>query len=527
MQRNRAKLKQAPLAPLPLIGPGFLGLNTERATTAGFESPNWALTLRNTVFGDSGMLEQRKGYSVQTGTPMTNTPAVWRLHEYRRQDSSTELIGVSHRAGPTVEFWRSLDDGGTWASITGTVSSTTVRWKFVNFGDICYAGASGHKLHFFDGSGNLTEIASSPVCNGTITVAFGRIWIGVDGTSEVSYSGLANGQDWTGPGAGALDLDLVWTLGLDQVVALAAFGATFVVFGREHIIIYVDGTGSVLGIDPENMYVVDTVEGTGALSPDAIVSIGEGDLWFLSPQGVQSLGRVVADKVNPLTAVTDNVRTLVKRLVLDNDAALGNVQAIYSPGDQFALFLFQEEQTVLLIDTRPVGEGVYRCATWAGLPFKSLCRRKDGTLWFGLEGGEVAKYDTFRDDGVIFDMVYASPWMNGGDELHNRLKIVKQFYAVLYGRETVRCVAHWGFDYRPLQYTETMENDYLAEGGEYGIGEYGIDEYGTGHRMRRQYVGGMGDGLLVQLQLAIRSLDVDAKVAVQEVGMHAKIGRAG
>lgn len=527
MERNRAKVKQAPMQPLPLIGPGFLGLNTERATTAGFESPNWALTLRNAVFGDSGMLEQRKGYAVQTVTPATGTPAFWRIHEYRKLDGSTILLGVGYLAGPTISFWKSLDDGATWTAITGSVSSTTVRWKFVNFGDTCYAAAPGHRVHYFDGSGNLTEIATSPVTNGAIAACFGRIWVGEDGTSQVEYSGLANGLDWTGPTAGALDLDLVWTLGLDEIVGLAAFGASFVVFGREHIIVYVDGTGSVLGIDPDNMYVVDTIEGTGALSTDGIVSIGEGDLWFLSPQGVQSLGRVVAEKVNPLVAVTDNVRTLVKSLVTSNDTSIGNVQCLYSAEEQFVLYLFQEDQTVLMIDTRPVGEGVYRCGTWVELPFKSICQRKDRSIWFGLAGGEVAKYDTFRDDGAIFDMTYCSPWMNGADELHNRLKIVKQFYAILYGRETVRCVAKWGFDYAPFLYTETMDNDYLAAGGEYGIGEYGIDEYGTGHRIRRQYVGGMGEGFVVQLQLALRSLDVDAKVAVQEVGMHAKIGRAG
>ena len=527
MQRNRAKLKQAPLAPLPLVGPGFLGLNTERATTAGFESPNWALKLRNVVFGDSGMLELRKGYAVQTVTPMTNTPDVWRLHEYQRYSGATELLAASRRAGPVVEFWRSTDNGQTWSNITGSVSSVTVKWRFVNFGDIAYATAPGHRVHTFDGSGNLTEIATSPVTNGTILAAFGRIWVGVDGTSEVAYSSLANGLDWTGPLTGALDLDNVWTLGLDEVTALAAFGASLVVFGRRHVIIYVDGSGSVLGVDPDNMYVVDTVEGTGALSPDGVVSIGEGDLWFLSPQGVQSLGRVVAEKVNPLVAVTDNVQALARKLVRENIAAAGTIQAIYSPENDFVLYLFQEEQTILLIDTRPIGDGVYRCATWNNLPFKAICQRSDFSIWFGLAGGEVAKYDTYRDDGAIYDMEYASPWMNGGDELHNRLKIVKQFYAVLYGRETVRCTARWGFDYRPWQYTEVMENEYIAEGGEYGLGEYGIDEYGTGHRMRRQYVGGMGEGLLVQLELAVRSLDVDAKVALQEVGMHAKIGRAG
>lgn len=525
MKRNRARVKQAPLDPQGLIGPGFLGLNTERATTAGYESPNWALKLRNVVFDTEGFVSQRKGYTVETTTPMTNTPTVWKLHEHYQADQTTQLIAASYRAGPVIEFWMSADDGVTWSSITGSVSSTTVRWKFVTLDDITFATAPGHRVYKYTGAGNLTEIAGSPVTNGTIIAAYGRLWVGVDGTATVDYSGILDGEDWSGAGSGTLDLSKVWTQGQDTPVALGAFGATFVVFGARHVVLYVDGSGSVQGIDPDNMYVVDTIEGTGAISADAVVNIGEGDLWFVSQYGVQSLSRVIQEKVNPMVDVTENIAGYWKSLIVGEVGSIGNVQALYSTKEKFALFLFQEQSLLVLIDTKQWKSGIYRIATWHDLPYFSLLHRRNGDLFFGLAGGEVAKYDTYRDDGVAFSVIYGSPWLDFGK--HNQLKIVKQFYALFYGRETLTATARWGFDFQPFSYTETFANDYVSVGGEYGIGEYGIDEYGTGHRVRRQYVGGMGEGFTVALEVEVESTDVDARVGILEIGSIAKIGRAG
>jgi len=290
---------------------------------------------------------------------------------------------------------------------------------------------------------------------------------------------------------------------------------------------YVDGSGSVVGIDPENMYVVDTVEGTGLLMRDSVVNIGEGDLWFISPEGVQSLARVVQDKTNPLVSVSGNQRSKVQDLLLNESG--NSVQAVYSPEQHMVLFNFNGDNEYLMYDTQMQDQdGSYRCAVWTGMGDRvCMTTRRNGDIVFGLTTGEIGKYSNYRDDAgsadTIYDLVYATPWIDAG--AHNRLKISKGFYGHFYGRETLTATARWAFDFRPLEFSETFTNDYESSGGEFGAGEFGEDEFGTGHRFRRQYTSGMGEGQFIKLWITIQSTDVDAVVAIQEVGMMLKYGR--
>lgn len=524
--------QQTALSPFSLVGAGFRGLNTEIKTLAGLVDTTWALDLQNVVWGTSGLLETRKGWIDQTETPITSLPDLYVVHEYVRADETTSLIAVTSAFG----FWVSTDDGATWSAITGSVSTTTVRWKFVNFQDEVYAAAPGHKVHRYTGSGNLTEIAASPVTNGVILAAFGRIWVGVDASdsSRITYSGLLDGTDWVSTSSGTIDASNAWTQGRDNVQGLAAFGATFVVFGRRHILIYVDGAGSELGVDPDNMYVVDTIEGTGLAdrSRDTVVNIGEGDLWFQGPKGIQSLARVIADKTNPLVDVSANVASLITDLRSEQIGAEGNAQAVYSAANDFILLLYPESEIIVMFDTAagPMEDGTFRAAEWRGLSFYSLCVRQNGDILFGLGAGNVARYEGYRDDGnaetpIEYSMVFGSPWLDGGEQAHSREKIMKNAKVQLVGRETLTGTLRWGFDFRPLEYSVALSSDYIASGDEYAIGEYSEAEYGEGHRSRSEHLPLGGQGQFVKLHLTVKSDDVDAKVALQEVTAYAKLGR--
>jgi hypothetical protein len=147
-----------------------------------------------------------------------------------------------------------------------------------------------------------------------------------------------------------------------------------------------------------------------------------------------------------------------------------------------------------------------------------------------MGNGDIGLYTGFRDDGggadTVYDLVYSTPWLDFGAEAHNRIKILKNFSAIFYGRETLTATARWATDFRPLEYAETFTNDFVSSGAEFAVGEFGEDEFGTGHRLRRQYVSGAGEGQFVKLWLTIQSTDVDATVAIQEVAIYAKLGRA-
>jgi len=181
-----------------------------------------------------------------------------------------------------------------------------------------------------------------------------------------------------------------------------------------------------------------------------------------------------------------------------------------------------------MIDTKfPLEDGTFRVSEWTGLTdLFAIARRQDNTILYGLGDGNIGKYTKFRDDGTTFNLTYSSVWLDFGDELHNRLKIIKQIYAIIYGRETLTATARWAFDFRPLAFSETFTNDYEdSTTTEFGIGEFGEDEFATGLRLRKAYVSGAGDGQYFKLFITIASTDVDEIVALQELGVFAKIGR--
>ena len=515
----------APLSPLPLVGPAFRGLNTELVESVGLLDSTWALVLQNVIWGRKGKPETRKGYVNQTSPVITGTPTLWGTHEVIKTDQTTYLVAI----GSNFKFYVSTNDGVAWSDITGAVVTTSVKWKFLNFNGELYATAPGHRMHRYTGAGVLTELATSPVTNGVAISAFGRLWAAVDasGNSTLKYCALLDGTDWTGSASGSVDVSNAWTNGFNTINALAIIGASFVIFGETQILIYVDGAGSKLGIDPNNMYVVDTIEGTGTIHRDSIITIGVGDLWYLGPSGIQSLARVVADKTNPLVSISNNVYSLVKDLTAAHVGSVGNIKGIYHPSDNMALFIFPQSSEVLYFDTKaPMEDGTYRCAEWVSVPYFTGTSRKNKDLVFGLAGGKLAKYSTYRDNAVTpITMYFASPWMDFGESAHNLLKIMKEASVILYGLDVLTGVFQWAFDFRPLEYSTNFTSQYVATGAEYGSGEYGIDEYGSGLRNRTERVAMANEGQYVKVYFSIVSNATDQTVVLQEITLFGKPGR--
>lgn len=456
---------------------------------------------------------------------------MYHLTEFLRQDNTVTLIAV------TADFriWESADDGANWSEITGALAGvlSTLDLQFANLNGELYVGAFGHRIHrFTDALGSFVEVPDSPVSRGSLISTFGRLWAAVDAESIVSYSGLLDGTDWTSVSAGSIDASNAWTNGYDNVEALASFGATLLIFGTEHILLYVDGAGSELGVDPDNLYVVDTVEGTGCTNRDSIITIGEGDLWYLGPQGVQSLQRVISEKVNPLVDISKNQRSLVERYRQQHVGNPASVKAIYSPENRFVLFLFPEADSVLMYDTRfPLEDGTWRATTWSTrVPYTGALARRNGDVLFGLNEGNVGIYDRFRDDqGGADDIIvatYASPYLNFGQEAHNKIKNLKEFYIEVDGSGQIDGLARWGVDFRPLEYSQPWVSNFVQSFSEFNIAEFGNDNFNSGLRLRREYIAAMGEGKTVQFFTQFQSTNDDALVSIAEIGVHAKIGRS-
>lgn len=509
----------AQLQPIDLVAPGFLGLNLAQASN--ILSPQFATQAQNCVIDSSGRLAARQGYVDQTTTEITSTPNVETLFEYRQGDGTRSLIcawdgGIAN----------SIDDP-EGNDISGSVTDTSGRWWMQNFNDKVIAFQDGQKPIVYTGTGNFATVVESggtaPTSHEGIGMcAYGRVW-GVDSDGvTVKYSGLLDETDWNGSGAGSIDFSNIWTAGTDTITAIIAFNGDIVVFGKNHIIFITDGQGSSIGVDPNNIYVADVINGTGCLSQWSIQHVGESDLLFLSRNGVQSLQRVVLQKSNPITTQSKNVRT---ELMGDARAEDANaISSFYSPKDGFYGITFPTAGRTWILDQRfnyqdKQGDQLAIVTAWTLAP-SSWCVRDNDDLLLGV-AGNVGLYNGNDDDGASFRFVYQSPWLDLGEGLANRLKILKRIGAILFVQDEADILFKWGVDFS--QDFNTSTKSVMGDGGaEWGVGEWGIAEFSGGLSLRILRVNARDTGQYFRLGI---EGDITGTFAVQQLELFAKIGR--
>ncbi len=283
------------------------------------------------VVDGSGNLAARNGYTDKTTTKVTSTPAIETLHEYIQQDGT--LILVSAWNG---DMGVGLTDP-EGNSVEGAFNAADGHFLMCNFNDKVLAFQEGKRFGVKSTTGNFAEVvesAGTAPSGGIALCAYGRVWCTETDGKTISYSSLLDETAWSGGTSGAIDMSNIWTGGTDQITAIAAFNGELVVFGRRHIVFWTDGTGAQLGIDPNNIYVSDVVEGTGCIQQLTVSHIGESDIWFLSPNGVQSLARLTQGRSNEVKTLTQNVRTLI-RADLDAETE-ADIRGAYSPDNGIA-----------------------------------------------------------------------------------------------------------------------------------------------------------------------------------------------
>lgn len=532
----------SPLIPVPLITPGFFGLNFANAASTQL-GPEWALTCKNTYFDTSGRLAARKGWVNQTVTPPSGTPTLEQMFEYIKGDATTQVILAANNK---------LYVGITAPSdITGALTPTANNWQFQNWNDKVVGWQASHTPIIWNGTGNFAAIvaASGALPTGNCGVAaFGRLWILDSDNNTIKYCGLLDETNWGNAGSGSINMRSIWTRGTDQVVGIAAVGANLVVFGTKHIVQFTDGRGSTLGLDPAQMYVVDTIEGTGLLSRDSVVPEGTGDLLYASPTGLQSLGRTVANKTNPTLPLDLHVWDYVNTFY--GSETQTKVRALYSPNDKFYLLILPTTGEVFCYDTRrpivgsqTVPDGSLRVTEWTGIAPKCGLTRADKTVLFGFTAGLVGLHTGYTDNTGTYPFAYLSPNLslasqNMETNLENKLKIGKRISSVIFTRAANSLLFSWGYDFQGLQHSQAM-----AVAGslipEYGTAEYGINgkynvndptaiagvnyaEYAGSVILRLVKVPMSGTGRWFQLGLNATINGSD--LAIQEIDVYVKAG---
>jgi hypothetical protein len=457
--------------------------------------------------------------------------AINQLAEYIKADASATVISA---AG--LKLYSGL---ATLTDITGSVTPTTDDWQFQNFNDFILGFQVGKTPISWAGTGNfvtITATSGSAPTGGAAVAAFGRVW-GVDADNNIiKYSGLLDHLNWGAAGSGSINMRSIWTRGTDQVVGLAAVGATLVVFGKRHIVLFTDGRGSTLGLDPATMYVVDTIEGTGLVARDSVAPVGDGDLLYLSPTGVQSLSRTIQNKNNPLATVDGHVRDYVQSFTAGE--SVSKIRAVYNADKQFYLLILPQSGRCFCYDTKfPLQDGSLRVTEWNSIAPKCAVFRANNTMLTG-QSGFIGLYSGFSDNGASYQFLYTSPNVYLSPEVQNRLKILKRIGSIVFTKSTTNLTYQWGFDFEGFtgQITRAVQGGNVPEYGraEYGSsGKYDVNdplavagvnfsEYGGGLSLRIVNIPASGAGRWIQIGLTA-SIN-GSELAVQELDIYSKIG---
>ena len=514
----------ARIQPIDIVAPGRYGLNKEAAST--LLAPLWATTAHNAVINRSGRIAARRGWANQTTTGITGSKQIDVLFEYLDKPGNSVIITTADN-----KIYKNITDySDSNNDITSSTTPSNDHWQFINFNGKVLGFQRG-EVPIVRTSGDFADASytgTGPDGNCAVA-AFGRVWAADGDLQTVRYSVLLDDTDYsTANGGGTLDMSSVWTNGMDRIVAIAAIGSNLVVFGNNHIVMWADGSGSELGLDPTNMVVVDTIEGTGCIARDSIQNTGEGDLLFLSRHGVQSLGRVIQFKSNPITTLTKHVRGDIVEAITQqraSDAQFDQVRATHSPAEGLYIINFPVLDKQFVIDTQHAfiddeDEEVFPITTWQlGGTIVALLTLSTGVTYFGSTG-VVGKYAGQSDNSLAYGFEFTTGWLDFG-ELNHYIKMLKEIQAsVSIGDGTL--VWNWEFDFNSTKLTRSV----TYTGGvvaEYNIAEYSIGEYSGSAVIQRKLIAAHGEGQFLRLGVTATVNGFD--VVVQHMSVAPKIGR--
>ena len=523
------------LQPLSVAAPAFFGLNTQDSPVG--MSANFAKQADNCVIDKQGRIAARQGHTqVSTAFPSGDDALganpIEALHEHVAYDGTKTVYSAGNNRLYTGTTTLTL-----LAFPAGYQSVTANNWKIVSFNNSVYFFQRGYTpLKHTNGTGALTELAhggtGAPETN-EVLAAFGRLWTADNTTDKytVRFSGLLDDDFHVagGSNAGVLDLTKVWAS--DEIVALAEFNGSLVIFGKRQTVLY-KGAESI-----DTIALVDIIN-VGCIARDSVQATAD-DLIFLSDQGVMSLGRLIQEKSQPLRDISKNVRSdLLGVASLDTTG----VKAVYSPENAFYLLSFPTSSQVYVFDLRgALEDGAYRATKWTAIALTAFERLSSGTLYMGKKTLGIVQYEGFQDAGNSYRMNYYSNEQDFGAPANE--KFLKKMRVTVIGGSLSTAVLKWSYDYEDSysQETFTFGSDVI---GQFGISEFGsqdptpdpdrvpvtppdydfkIAEYNSGVTINRPSVNASGSGTTISF--GVEAIINDSSFSIQKIDILALIGR--
>ncbi len=398
------------------IGSSGLAMDMESTSMP----PEYALTALNAVFSNTGNIESRQGFAAYSSAWASGTPI--QIFEYLAANG--DAINIVSTATDLFDVTTSAK-----TSRKGGLSPSAGDWKFLNFNGKVLGWQASHTPIVKTGSGNWAAIS---VSTGTLpdgnaaAAAFGRVWAVDDDKQTIRYCALLDETKWAAAdGGGLIDMRTVWTQGMDEVIAIEAYGSYLVVFGRRHIILWADGSGSQLGLDPINMYVTDTIDHIGAINRNAVQLVGELDIAFWSNSGIRSLSRTMQERAAPSAEISPKNRIYIAGGVTASNS--GSVRMAYHAAKGLLLAYAPTTDRILVFDTRDAGRqpnGELRMSEWL-LSATALGTTKAGLLLLGVSDN-LGSYSGFRDFTVAYNFILKTGWIDIRGEQY-RKQALKMF----------------------------------------------------------------------------------------------------
>lgn len=416
-------------------------------------------------------------------------------------------------------------------NLGGAVNVANGRWFFQNFNNKCIGFQAGQKPIVYNGGGtfaSVVESAGTAPSGGVGCAAFGRVWALQSDLQTIQYSGLLDETDWslTDGNAGLIDMHTIWSDGTDQVTAIFAFNAALVVCGTKHIIFFTDGRGSMLGMDPNQAYVFDMLAGTGCVSQWTVDHVGEADVLLLSPNGLQSLLRLTQNRNNPVETLSKyNRDTLLQQIQSEIPA---NISGCFNNLTGFYILGLPNSGTTWCFDQRrkyldEVQEQCSITTTWTMAVTACCSLVTNQQLFISRMGqGTVCNYSGFADEFSTYQWAYQSPWMNLGQSIAQRLKMLKRLTLILFTAGAASFTVTWAVDFSLIQGTATQSIAAFGTNSQYGLGQYGIAQYGGASNLYPWKYAAHIRGQYFQLGLTTL---VSGVFAFQQAQFAAKIGR--
>jgi hypothetical protein len=507
---------------IPVVVPGAKGLNTQKS--GALLGPEWATALTNSIIDASGRIGARSGW--EAITTVATAEAFRNGIEFIKQDGTSQLVMTTD-----TKVYKSAD-GSLWTNVTGTAVFTAGHWYLHNFNDFLIGFQQGYKALIYNGTTSSMVTDVDAPTGGVGTVAFGRIWQTSSDNSVLWYSDLL---DHTSFGATSFfDLSSVWPSN-DTITAVTSFNNLLVIFGHRNILVFNDPTGSVVGMTPANMKIVDTVPGIGCYSQFTVQHVN-GDIWFLDDsRELRSFNRVlVGQKSGEIGKLSVNVSDRLRDSIDNGNFDPAFIRSGFSPRNRFYLLslpvrsgpsALDEVGNCFCFDTRGfLEDGAARCmGIWDALVPTVIIPKSDGALDLCLNSvtGKLGLYTGGQDNGSSFRLTYESGWIDVTGQ--NYVLILKRISGRFFFNLDTTIFLKWAWDFSTI-FTEKQINFTITGGtGLWGSGEWGIAEWGGGVDLQERNIPGAGTGQYIKI--GAEAVVNGGQFAIQEIDLLVKVGR--